>query len=156
MWLKIGAIVGVAMLVWAHFAQDNRTVEKLDEARAALAKSEQSLATQQETNEANLIEIDKLEAANAAWADQWEQHAGNWNERLNFLRNELETERQARARDRAAAAAELERILANDLDAATWSAQPVPDAIGGWLCSTVAWPCASGNEGDQGSGPDGA
>jgi hypothetical protein len=128
---------------------------RLDKARTKIATHEQTIATFRETNTANLATIDSLEAANAAWADQWERHAGKWDEEHARLTAELANERAARARDRAAAAAELERILANDLDAATWSAQPVPDAIGGWLCSTVAWPCASGAEGNQGSGPDG-
>jgi septal ring factor EnvC (AmiA/AmiB activator) len=155
MWLKVGAIVGVAMLVWAHFAQDSRTVEKLDDARLDLAKSEQSLATQQETNAANLATIDSLQADNAAWADQWERHAGRWDEERARLTAELANERAARARDRDAANAELERILSDDIDAATWSAQPLPDSIADWVCQHLTAGCAGGSEGDQGSGSDG-
>ena len=128
---------------------------RLDKARTKIATHEQTIATYKETNTANLETIDSLEAANAAWADLWDEHAGNWDEERAKLTAELANERAARARDRATANAELERILANDTDAATWSAQPLPDSIADWVCEHLTAGCAGGAEGSQGSGSDG-
>jgi len=128
---------------------------RLDKARTKIATHEQTIATFRETNTANLATIDSLEADNAAWAEQWERHAGRWDEERARLTAELANERAARARDRDAANAELERILSDDIDAATWSAQPLPDRIADWVCQHLTAGCAGGVSGDQGAGSDG-
>lgn len=154
MWLKYGAIAAVVMLLGAHWMQDRNREKALDKARTDIAQHELTIKTQAGVNKSNLSTIDKLAADNAAWAELWNEHAGNWDAERARLVAELATERTARARDRAAATAELERILTDDIDAATWSAQPVPAAIAGWVCDRLPG-CTSGAAGNEGAGPGG-